>query len=66
LQSVSLFAPNAWRSTPETPDELVDRFGRLEEAGVQQVIINTADVHNPSAIELLAGEVMPQLAGQPS
>jgi hypothetical protein len=32
---------------------------------VQQVIINTADVHNPDAIELLAGEPMPQLAGHP-
>lgn len=66
LQSVSLFAPNAWRSTPESPDELVDRFGHLADAGVQQVIINTADVHNPDAIELLATEVMPQLAGQDS
>jgi F420-dependent oxidoreductase-like protein len=66
LQSVSLFAPNAWRSTPETPDELVDRFGKLKESGVQQVIVNTADVHNPDAIELLAGEVMPQLAEEPS
>jgi F420-dependent oxidoreductase-like protein len=61
LQSVSLFAPNAWRSGPESPAELVDRFGRLGDAGVQQVIINTADVHNPAAIELLATEVMPQL-----
>jgi glycerol-3-phosphate responsive antiterminator len=33
---------------------------------VQQVIVNTADVHNPDAIELLAGEVMPQLAEEPS
>jgi alkanesulfonate monooxygenase SsuD/methylene tetrahydromethanopterin reductase-like flavin-dependent oxidoreductase (luciferase family) len=64
LQSVSLFAPNAWRSTTESPDQLVDRFGRLGEAGVQQVIINTADVHNPDAIDLLATDVMPQLAGQ--
>jgi hypothetical protein len=63
LQSVSLFAPNAWRSTPESTDELVDRFGRLADAGVQQVIINTADVHNPDAIEMLATEVMPQLKG---
>jgi F420-dependent oxidoreductase-like protein len=62
LQSVSLFAPNAWRSAPETAGQLVDRFGRLGDAGVQQVIINTADVHNPDAIELLATEVMPQLA----
>ncbi len=61
LQSVSLFAPNAWRSTPESPDELVDRFGRLGDSGVQQVIINTADVHHPDAIDLLASEVMPQL-----
>jgi hypothetical protein len=26
------------------------------------VIINTSDVHNPDAIELIASEVMPQLA----
>jgi F420-dependent oxidoreductase-like protein len=63
LQSVSLFAPNAWRSTPESPDELVDRFGRLGDAGVQQVIINSADIHNPHAIELLATDVLPQLEG---
>jgi alkanesulfonate monooxygenase SsuD/methylene tetrahydromethanopterin reductase-like flavin-dependent oxidoreductase (luciferase family) len=63
LQSVSLFSPNAWRSTPESADQLVDRFGSYGEAGVQQVIINTTDVHNPEAIELLATEAMPQLAG---
>jgi F420-dependent oxidoreductase-like protein len=63
LQSVSLFAANAWQSTPESPDELVERFGRLGDAGVQQVIINTADAHNPDAIELLATEVIPQLRG---
>jgi F420-dependent oxidoreductase-like protein len=62
LQSVSLFTTNAWRSTTESAEQLVDRFGRLGDAGVQQVIINTADVHNPDAIELLAAEVMPQLA----
>jgi F420-dependent oxidoreductase-like protein len=62
LQTVSLFTANAWRPSTESPGELVDRFGRLGEAGVQQVIINTADVHNPDAIELLAAEVMPQLA----
>ncbi len=62
LQSVSLFSSNAWRSTTESADQLVERFGRLGDAGVQQVIVNTADVHNPDAIELLATEVMPQLA----
>jgi alkanesulfonate monooxygenase SsuD/methylene tetrahydromethanopterin reductase-like flavin-dependent oxidoreductase (luciferase family) len=63
LQSVSLFSPNAWRNTPESADQLVDRFGRFGEAGVQQVIINTTDVHHPEAIDLFATEVMPQLAG---
>ena len=58
---MSMFAPNAWQSTPESTEQLVDRFGRLGDAGVQQVIINTADVHNPDAIELLATEVIPQL-----
>jgi F420-dependent oxidoreductase-like protein len=66
LQSVSLFRPNAWRSSTESADQLVDRFGRLGDAGVQQVIVNTADVHNPDAVELLATEVMPQLAESPS
>jgi len=61
LQSVSLFAPNAWQSTPESAEQLVDRFGRLGDAGVQQVIINTADVHNPEAIDVLATEVIPRL-----
>ncbi|MGZ8785261.1 MAG: LLM class F420-dependent oxidoreductase [Acidimicrobiia bacterium] len=62
LQSVSLFVPNTWRTSTESADQLVDRFGRLGDAGVQQVIINTADVHNPDVIELLATEVMPHLA----
>jgi F420-dependent oxidoreductase-like protein len=66
LQSVSLFRPNAWRSSTESADQLVDRFGRLGDAGVQQVIVNTADVHHPDAVELLATEVMPQLAESPS
>jgi alkanesulfonate monooxygenase SsuD/methylene tetrahydromethanopterin reductase-like flavin-dependent oxidoreductase (luciferase family) len=63
LQSVSLFGANAWRTTTESADQLVDRFGRLGEVGVQQVIVNTADVHLPEAIDLLATEVMPQIAG---
>jgi F420-dependent oxidoreductase-like protein len=62
LQSVSLFSPNAWTSTTESADQLVERFGLLGDAGVQQVIVNTADLHNPDAIELLATEVMPQFA----
>lgn len=51
---------NAWQSSAESADQLVDRFGRLGDAGVRQVIINTADVDNPDAIALLAAEVIPQ------
>jgi F420-dependent oxidoreductase-like protein len=64
LQSVSLIAPNAWQRATESADQLVDRFGRLGDAGVQHVIINTADIHNPDAIALFATEVMPQLANE--
>ena len=48
------------------PAQLVDRFGRLGDAGVQQVIINTADVHVPEAVALLVTEVMPQLRDEES
>ncbi len=53
LQPVILSAQNAWGSAPESVDQIVERFGRLAEAGVQHVIISTANAHDPAAIELL-------------
>jgi F420-dependent oxidoreductase-like protein len=63
LQPVSLSARSAWGPAPESTDQIVERFGRLAEAGVQHVIISTADAHDPAAIELLGRDVLPQLRG---
>ena len=61
LQPVNLSGQRAWGSRPESPGQIVERFGRLAEAGVQHVIISTADAHDPGAIELLGHDVLPQL-----
>jgi F420-dependent oxidoreductase-like protein len=63
LQAVSLTGRNAWGAGPETADQLVERFGRLAEAGVQHVIISTADSHDPAALERIGRDVIPQLRG---
>jgi F420-dependent oxidoreductase-like protein len=63
LQPVNLSGQSAWGSAPESADQIVERFGRLAEAGVQHVIISTADAHDPAAIELLGRDVLPQLRG---
>ena len=63
LQPISLSGQNAWGTKPESPAQIVERFGRLAEAGVQHVIISTADAHDPAAIELLGRDVLPQLRG---
>jgi F420-dependent oxidoreductase-like protein len=63
MQGVSLVERSAWGTGPESPTQIVERFGRLAEAGVQHVIISTADAHDPAAIELLGREVLPQLRG---
>ncbi len=51
----------AWSRGPESPDAIVERFGRLAEAGVQHVIVNFAEANDPSLIELLGSRVLPQL-----
>ena len=61
LQGVSLSERSAWGRAAETPDQIVERFGRLAEAGVQHVIISTADAHDPAALERLGRDVLPQL-----
>ena len=47
----------------ESGGELVERFGRLGEAGVQQVILSVGDADDASAIEALGRDVLPQLRG---
>ncbi len=51
----------AWGRPRERPDQIVERFGRLAEAGVQHVIISTAEADDAEAIEHLGSQVLPQL-----
>ena len=57
------FSGGAPGAKAETADELVERFGRLAEAGVQHVILSTADSHDPAALEFIGRDVIPQLRG---
>jgi F420-dependent oxidoreductase-like protein len=43
----------------EPAAQVVDRFGRVAEAGVQHVIFNMADVWEPANLEILARDVVP-------
>jgi alkanesulfonate monooxygenase SsuD/methylene tetrahydromethanopterin reductase-like flavin-dependent oxidoreductase (luciferase family) len=63
LQQFTVSGRNAWGARPESADELVERLGRLAEAGVQHVILSTADSHDSAALELLGRDVIPQLRG---
>jgi hypothetical protein len=63
LQSVSLTRPGAWGQPPESPDQIVERFGRLAEAGVQNVIVSTTETDDPDSLERLGRDVLPQLRG---
>jgi F420-dependent oxidoreductase-like protein len=61
LQQFTTSGRNAWGARPESADQLVERLGRLADAGVQHVILSTADSHDPAALELLGRDVIPQL-----
>jgi F420-dependent oxidoreductase-like protein len=63
LQPVALTRPGAWGQPPESPDQIVERFGRLAEAGVQHVIVSTAETDDPDALERLGRDVLAQLHG---
>ena len=45
----------------ESPDEVVDRFGQLGEAGCQHLIFSVRGVADTSKLERLGAEVFPQL-----
>ena len=63
MQGVGIGSAGAWSQAPESPDAIVERFGRLAEAGVQHVIVNFAEANDPALIELLGSRVLPQLRG---
>jgi len=57
LQSVRLaLEPGA---KGESPQQVVDRFGELSDAGAQHVIFGVGDVWDPRALEILARDVLP-------
>ena len=61
MQGVGLGTGGSWSRAPEAPDAIVERFGRLAEAGVQHIIVNFAEANDPTLIELLGSRVLPQL-----
>jgi F420-dependent oxidoreductase-like protein len=61
MQGVGLGSGSSWGQKPESPDAIVERLGRLAEAGVQHVIVNFSEANNPKLIELLGSRVLPQL-----
>ena len=46
-----------------TPGEIVDRLGRLSEAGVQRVMLQWLEVDDIDALEAMAHSVLPQVRG---
>ena len=44
-----------------TPQQLVDRFGELADAGVQHILFSVRDAHETDQLELLGSNVFPQL-----
>jgi F420-dependent oxidoreductase-like protein len=46
-----------------TPDELVDRIGRFAEFGVTRMYLQVLDLADRDHLELVAGDVMPQVGG---
>jgi F420-dependent oxidoreductase-like protein len=49
----------------ETPAQIVDRFGELSDAGAQSIIVGMFGLPDPRAIELVGGQVIPQLRDLP-
>jgi probable F420-dependent oxidoreductase, Rv1855c family len=59
LQNVRVSADGARGS--ETPAQVVERFGELSDAGAQHIIVAVADLHDPSSLELIGRDVLPQV-----
>ncbi len=45
----------------ESPQQVIDRFGELADAGAQHVIFGVRDVWDPRSIEVLGRDVLPEL-----
>jgi F420-dependent oxidoreductase-like protein len=58
LQSIRLTVAD---DPGESPQQVVDRFGELADAGAQHVIFSVRDVWRPEVMEILGSEVLPAL-----
>ena len=47
----------------QSPDQVVDRFGALAEAGAQHVLASVRGVSDVSRLERIGAEVIPQIRG---
>lgn len=63
LQNVRLGPAGAART--ESPDEVVERFGELSDAGADHVIFELKDVHEPAYLEQVGRDILPQLHALP-
>jgi len=45
----------------QSPDQVVERFGRLAEAGAQHILVSVRGVSDVSKLERIGAEVLPQL-----
>ena len=61
FQGIGLGGPSAFAPQVDSPDQIVDRLGRLAEAGAQHVIVGFRRTDDPGLIEQLATRILPQL-----
>ncbi|HYN70441.1 MAG TPA: LLM class F420-dependent oxidoreductase [Candidatus Eisenbacteria bacterium] len=59
LQGVRISADG--RDGTATPDQVVERFGELGDAGAQHVLFSVRDLWQPEKLELIGSKVLPQL-----
>jgi F420-dependent oxidoreductase-like protein len=45
----------------DSPQQIVDRFGELADAGAQQIIASVVEVENPERLETIGRDILPQL-----
>jgi F420-dependent oxidoreductase-like protein len=63
LQNVRLGPDGSART--ETPAQVIDRFGELSDVGVEHVIFELKDVHDPTYLERAGRDILPALHALP-
>jgi F420-dependent oxidoreductase-like protein len=63
LQNVRLGPPSSART--ESPQQVVERFGELSDAGADHVIFELKDVHIPAYLETVGKHILPALHALP-